>query len=90
VSRPAGPVRRALLDCLAAGMTGTYDVLAGIAGVEPGPARATLKEIRRGGQASARCRQRTAGRASAAPAVYGHAGHESTMDALGFVRQVWR
>lgn len=90
MSRPAGPVRRALLDCLARGVTGTYQALAAVAGVEPTTARATLKEIRRDGRAAAACRQRMTGRAGAACAVYGRAANDSPMDALALMRQVWR
>jgi predicted ArsR family transcriptional regulator len=90
MSRPAGPVRRALLQALEAGITGTYEALAAVAGVDAADARATLKEIRRAGLVCGRNRQRRTGRPGAAPAIYGRPGHEAAMDSLGHVLQVWR
>jgi hypothetical protein len=88
MSRPAGPDRQALLAAIRNGITGTYEALAHAAGVEPGRARATLKEIRRAGQAGADCRQRAQGRGGAGRLVY--ADQQPGLDALAYVRQAWR
>jgi len=89
MSRPASLARRALLNALSAGASGTYEALAAAVGVSPGTARATLKELSRAGKAAAQCRVRRPGASSAAPAVYSWP-HQQPLDALGFARQVWR
>lgn len=88
MSRLAGSTRAALLDTLAAGVSGTYQALAEAAGVQPEAARATLKELSRCKQVRALERQRTDGRAGASRVVYG--AHQDPFDSLGFALQVWR
>lgn len=87
MSRSAGPVRQALINAIDAGWTGTYAALASVAGVPPERARAALWEIRRAGSAAS-CRAQ--GRGRSVPATYGRPREDQAMDALGFVRQVWR
>lgn len=88
MSDTAVSARTALINTLAAGFAGTYDALAELAGVRPEAAQATLKELSREGKACVSGRQRRAGKAGAAPAVY--AARRPTFDSLGFTLQVWR
>ena len=81
--REPGPTRQALTRLIDAGVTGSYQVLARAAGLPPDRARAALKEMSRCGKARAGDR-----RCAAAPAVYGPPAVR--LDALAFVRQVWR
>lgn len=88
MSRLASPARVALQRSIEHGVTGTYQTLADLVGVEPERARATLKELSRCGKVGVSCRQRTAGSAGASPGVYAAAARP--FDALGFALQVWR
>jgi hypothetical protein len=90
MSRPASPIRRRLRDLLLSGFSGDYEALASLAGVRPESARATLKEMSRDGQACARERKRTIGRAGASRAEYTALQQPQTFDALGFALRVWR
>ena len=93
--RTAGPVRVALLAALRAGVVGTFDAMARHAGVPPEKARITLDSLRRDGVAcSSRLdspsypSKRKVGRP---PVVYGPPVVDcGPLDALAFVRQVWR
>lgn len=88
--RPAtSSVRHALLDAINAGACGTYAALARVAGVPAQQARATLKELRRGGHCEPHGRAGSAA-GRAAPAVYGARRGSPSCDALAHVRAAWR
>lgn len=86
-ARP-GSARETLRQVLASGVTGTYEALASVAGLSTSAAQATLKEMRRCGDAGRAGRAVANGRPGRAPMVYGRP--VTPFDALAHVREVWR
>ena len=90
--RPPGQARKALLEVLHAGASGTFDALARYARVPERQAQQTLWDLRREGVVVARRNAAAGGvfpqrqRAVYAPA----AANDSPFDSLNFARQVWR
>lgn len=90
MSRPASEPRRLIERALRSGVTGTYEVLAAVAGVEPAQARSILYELRRAGNTRHLVRQHAAGRPGRRRAVHAAPEVDSSCDGLALIRQAWR
>ena len=87
---PPGDVRKALVEALRSGVSGTFDTLACRVGVDRLEARRTLSNLRRDGVVVALGAEQGERRVGRPRLVYGVACNEPSFDALGHLCRGWR